>query len=61
MVEQRNINNFITDESFVEQSIKRLPATLDIDSFIVELTTNQRIGEAVLDDYICSICTNIVW
>jgi hypothetical protein len=47
MVEQRNKNNFVLDESFVELSISRLPPALDLDAFTVVLTTNQRIGEAV--------------
>ncbi len=39
----------------------RLPAALDLNSYSVKLAANQRVGETVPDDYICSICTNFVW
>ncbi len=61
MVEQRNKNNFVIDESFVEQSISKLPSEPDLDAFPVTLSANQRVGEAVWDGCICTICTNVVW
>jgi hypothetical protein len=38
-----------------------LPPSPDLDAFPVELATNQKIGDVLLDDCICLICNNAVW
>ncbi len=38
-----------------------MPPEIEIASMKVEISADQRVGGDIQDDYICSICTNVVW
>ncbi len=58
MVEPRHSYNFVIDETFVAQAILKLPPAADI---VVDIKNDQRVGYAFEIDYICLVCTNVVW
>ncbi len=61
MVEPIDIKDYEIDEEFVENCIMILPPSPELEAFPVELATNQKIGDVLLDDCICLICNNAVW
>ncbi len=58
MVEPGHRYNFVIDEKFVEQAILKLPPATEI---VVDIRNEQRVGDAFENDYICLVCTNVVW
>ncbi len=58
MVEPIHRYNFLLDVTFLEQAMFKLQPAADI---VVDLKNDQRVGYAFESDYLCLICTNVVW
>jgi hypothetical protein len=58
MVEPGYRYSFVIDETFVAQAILNLPSAANI---VVDIRNDQRVGDAFEIDYICPVCTNVVW
>ena len=61
MVDQRSNDNFVPDEELIKEALKLLPPRVDPNLISVELKLDQRVGEALNEDYSCPICFLVVW
>ena len=61
MVQARNKTDFIPSDEFIARCISRLPPPPNPSTFPVALLPDQRVGDPFGDDWICLICTNVVW